>query len=80
MSDNGKKIVAIDPSNPPPGVFMLVIIEKLNEQGQIVTEVQGKIDEPYALECVARGFEVLKIHQDKLKEKIKDTTDMKILE
>ena len=69
MGDDKVKVVAIDPSNPPPGVFMLVIIEKLNAEGQILTEVQGKIDEPYAVECAFRGLEVLKIHHAKLKEK-----------
>jgi hypothetical protein len=80
MSGNGKpQVQAVDPSNPPPGMFMLVIIEKLNEQGQVETTVQGKIDEPYALECAVRGLEVLKIHHAKLKEKTKDSGDMKIL-
>ena len=75
---DNKKIQAIDPANPPAGMFMILVIEKLNKQGQIETTVQGKIDEPYALECCARGLEVLKIHHAKLKEK--NNGEMKILE
>ena len=74
------QIQAIDPSNPPKGMFMILVIDKLNDDGQIETTVQGRIDEPYALECCARGLEVLKIHHAKLKENNKNTNDMVILE
>ena len=72
---------SIDPSNPPAGMFCLFIIDRVKEDGQIVTEVQGKIDEPYALECAWRGMEVLKLHHKKLEEnKLKSTNNMKIME
>lgn len=80
MSSNGKpQVKSIDPCNPPPGMFMLLIIDRINQDGQIETTVQGKIDEPYALECAHRGLEVLKIHHKGLQEKNKNTNDMKIL-
>jgi hypothetical protein len=74
------QVKAIDPANPPIGMFMLLIIERINDEGQIVTEVQGKIDEPYALECAYRGLEVMKIHHKGLQEKNKNSEDFKILE
>ena len=71
------QIKSIDPANPPAGMFMVLVIDKLNDKGEIETTVQGKIDEPYALECLMRGIEVLKIHQAKFS---KNTDDMKILD
>lgn len=75
----GNNIQAIDPANPPKGMFMLLIIDRINDKGEIETTVQGKIDEPYSLECAHRGIEVLKIHHAKLKEKNKDSGEMRIL-
>jgi hypothetical protein len=75
--ENQPQAVAIDPANPPPGMFLILVVEKLNEKGEIETTVQGKIDEPYAVECCQRGVEVLKIHQANIN-KLKNTSDMKI--
>ena len=75
-----KEIKAIDPANPPPGMFMVLVIERLDDNGEIQTTVQGKIDEPYAIECCERGVQVLKMHQASLKKDLKDTDNFKILE
>ena len=77
MIQKQNSVQAIDPSNPPPGMFMILVIDRMNDEGLIETTVQGKIDEPYSIECLQRGIEVLKQHHAKIKHK--DNGEMKIL-